>query len=62
MSRVLGYRRDPGYRVLVAPLRYIGPKVWLGIQINIRESPSLKVFINLYRNYLIGHYSNRSDD
>jgi len=43
-------------------LRYIGPKVWLSIQDNIREASSLKVFINLYRNHLIGHYANRSDE
>ena len=37
-------------------LRYIGPKIWLNIQPNIREASSLKVFINSYRNHLIGHY------
>ena len=42
-------------------LRYIGPTVWLKIQPNIREAPSLKVFISLYRNYLIGHYPTSSD-
>ncbi len=38
-------------------LRYIGPKVWINIKPEIREAPSLKVFINLFRNHLIGHYS-----
>ena len=42
-------------------LRYIGPTVWLRIQQNIREAPSLKVFISLYRNYLIGNYSTSPD-
>ncbi len=37
-------------------LRYIGPKTWLQIPINIRESLSLKVFVNSYRNHLIGNY------
>ena len=38
-------------------LKYIGPKVWLEIPINIRESPSLKVFIiKSYRNFLIGNF------
>ena len=37
-------------------LRYIGPKVWLGISPVIRDSPSLKVFIKSYRNHLIGNF------
>ena len=37
-------------------LKYIGPKVWAGIPLEIKTSPSLKVFINLYRNNLIGNY------
>ena len=42
-------------------LRYIGPKVWLGIKPDIRDAASLKVFINLYRNHLIGDYSEDSE-
>ena len=38
-------------------LKYIGPKVWANIPIQIKNSPSLKVFINLYRNHLIGNYN-----
>ena len=37
-------------------LKYIGPNVWKNIPCNIKESPSLKVFIKQYRNYLIGNY------
>ena len=36
-------------------LKYIGPKVWAGIPLEIKTAPSLKVFINLYRNNLIGN-------
>ena len=37
-------------------LRYIGPQVWLNIPPNIKEASSLKVFINMYRNHLLGHF------
>ena len=39
-----------------AMLKYIGPKVWAGIPLQIKNAPSLKVFINFYRNHLIGNY------
>ena len=38
-------------------LKYYGPKVWTSIPLNIKNSLSLKVFINSYRNHLIGNYS-----
>ena len=38
-------------------LKYIGPKAWAGIPLQIKEAPSLKVFINFYRNNLIGNYN-----
>ena len=38
-------------------LKYIGPKVWANIPIQIKNSLSLKVFINLYRNHLIDNYN-----
>ena len=37
-------------------LKYIGPKVWANIPIQIKDAPSLKVFIKFYRNHLIGNY------
>ena len=37
-------------------LKYIGPKVWANIPVQIKDASSLKVFINLYRNHLIGNY------
>ena len=37
-------------------LKYIGPKVWANIPLQIKNAPSLKVFINLYRNHLIGNH------
>ena len=37
-------------------LKYIGPKVWADIPLQIKNAPSLKVFINFYRNHLIGNY------
>ena len=38
-------------------LKYYGPKVWASIPLDIKNSLSLKVFINSYRNHLIGNYS-----
>ena len=38
-------------------LKYYGPKVWTSIPLDIKNAPSLKVFINFYRNHLIGNYS-----
>ena len=38
-------------------LKYIGPKVWADIPIQIKSAPSMKVFINSYRNHLIGNYN-----
>ena len=38
-------------------LKYYGPKVWENIPLQIKNAPSLKVFINFYRNHLIGNYS-----
>ena len=38
-------------------LKCIGPGVWLSIPNDIKESPSLKVFIHMYRNHLIGNYN-----
>ena len=38
-------------------LKYYGPKVWASIPLDIKNAPSLKVFINFYRNHLIGNYS-----
>ena len=37
-------------------LKYYGPKVWASIPLHIKNSQSLKVFINFYRNHLIGNY------
>ena len=37
-------------------LKFIGPKVWANIPIQIKNAPSLKVFINFYRNHLIGNH------
>ena len=37
-------------------LKYYGPKVWASIPSEIKESQSLKVFVNAYRTHLIGHY------
>jgi len=37
-------------------LRYIGPQVWMKIPSNIKDALSLKVFINMYRNHLLGHF------
>ena len=37
-------------------LKYYGPKVWASIPIDIKNALSLKVFINFYRNHLIGNY------
>ena len=37
-------------------LKYIGPKVWADIPLQIKNSPSLKVFINFYRNHLFGNH------
>ena len=37
-------------------LKYIGPKVWANIPLSIKSAPSLKVFINFYRNHLIGNF------
>ena len=38
-------------------LKYYGPKVWASIPLDIKNSLSLKVFINSYRNHLLGNYS-----
>ena len=38
-------------------LKYIGPKVWADIPLQIKNAPSLKVFVNFYRNHLIGNYN-----
>ena len=38
-------------------LKYIGPKVWADIPLEIKNAASLKVFINFYRNHLIGNYN-----
>ena len=38
-------------------LKYFGPKVWASIPSDIKNSLSLKVFINSYRNHLIGNYN-----
>ena len=37
-------------------LRYIGPQVWLKIPPLIKEALSLKVFVKMYRNHLLGHF------
>ena len=37
-------------------LKYYGPKVWASIPLDIKNSQSLKVYINFYRNHLIGKY------
>ena len=37
-------------------LKYIGPKIWADIPLKIKNASSLKVFINFYRNHLIGNY------
>ena len=42
-------------------LKYYGPKVWASIPLNIKNALSLKVFINLYRNHLIGNYAEYFD-
>ena len=42
-------------------LKYYGPKVWASIPLDIKNAPSLKVFINFYRNHLIGNYSEYFD-
>ena len=34
-------------------LRIIGPKVWVGVPLEVKKSTSLKVFINEYRSFLI---------
>ena len=42
-------------------LKYYGPKIWASIPTNIKNTQSLKVFINFYRNHLIGNYSEYFD-
>ena len=37
-------------------LKYYGPKIWASIPLDIKNTPSLKVFIHFYRNYLIRNY------
>ena len=37
-------------------LKYYGPKIWASIPLDIKNAPSLKVFIHSYRNHLIGNY------
>ena len=44
-----------------ALLRYIGPKTWLSIPFHIRDSLSLKVFVKMYRNHLIGNIDTVND-
>ena len=48
-------------RITSAPekslLKYYGPKVWANIPVHIKNAMSLKVFINSYRNHLIGNYN-----
>ena len=38
-------------------LKYYGPKIWASIPLHIKDAQSLKVFINFYRNHLIGNYT-----
>ena len=42
-------------------LKYYGPRVWASIPLQIKNAQSLKVFINFYRNHLIGNYSEYFD-
>ena len=37
-------------------LKYLGPKRWISIPLNIKQSLSLKVFIKSYRIHLIGNF------
>ena len=37
-------------------LKYIGPLAWIDIPSEIKQAPSLKVFIKSYRINLIGNY------
>ena len=37
-------------------LKYMGTTVWRKIPVNIRNSMSLKVFVKLFRNHLIGTF------
>ena len=37
-------------------LKYMGTTVWRKIPVNIRDSMSLKVFVKLFRNHLIGTF------
>ena len=37
-------------------LKFIGPNIWSNIPPNIKNSMSIKVFINSYRTHLIGNY------
>ena len=34
-------------------LRVIGPKVWVGVPLEVKKSSSLRVFVNEYRSFLI---------
>ena len=37
-------------------LKFIGPRVWVNIPVQFKSAASLKIFINLYRNFLIDNY------
>ena len=37
-------------------LKFIGPRVWVNIPVQFKSASSLKMFINLYRSYLIDNY------
>ena len=37
-------------------LKFIGPRVWVNIPVQFKSASSLKIFINLYRSYLIDNY------
>ena len=37
-------------------LKFIGPRVWVNIPLQFKSASSLKIFINLYRSYLIDNY------
>ena len=37
-------------------LKFIGPRVWINVPWHFKSASSLKLFINLYRSYLIDNY------
>ena len=37
-------------------LKYIGPKIWSNIPLSIKESRSVKVFVNKFREYLLENF------